>query len=133
MATPSQLISRLLGSPQIPLSGNMGLLHRIRLNLERNALQGSTDVMSLLAKELATPKGKQALLAAIAAGGALGGGSLAWTLSKNSPQGPSRLANALERALFEGDPGTDNNTELEAAAAPRAAANEEMPWGQYGL
>lgn len=133
MANPSQIIARLLGDPSLPMTGSIGLLHRLRLNLERHALRGSTDVMSLLAKELAMPRGRQALLAAIAAGGALGGGSLAWTLAKNSPQGPSRLANALERALFDSQPTDNEQPELEAAAAPRAAQEEEMPWGQYGL
>ncbi len=136
MATPpSKLIARLLGEPSIPLAGNIGMLDRLRLNLERHALRRGTDVMTLIAKELATPRGKRALLAAIAAGGALGGGSLAWTLAKNSPQGPSRLANALERALFADEPEAVPDV-IQPEPEPEVITptpEEEMPWGQYGM
>jgi len=132
ITTPSETIGRILGHPSIPLTGNIGLLHRLRLNLERTGLRGSSDLFAALSKALATPTGQRAMMAAIASGSALGAGSLAWALAKNSPQGPSRLANAIENALFETNADQSADATIESAPIARAADEGEAPWGQYG-
>lgn len=97
---PASMRKMLVGRPTIDLFNKMTPLAKARLAAGRKLLEmESSAYRSLIDKGLSEGLRDKTLLG-VAAGSALGAGSLGWSLAKENPEGKSRLAELLTQLLF---------------------------------